>query len=213
MPPTRSGDSFVSRFEPPASNLYLIRHGETDWNVEGRLQGQRDIPINAKGRVQAQRNGEALAGILAAAGRDPSALDWVASPLSRARETMEILRAAMGLDPAGYRLDPRLVEISFGEWEGSTLPELKLRDPLGHAARKADKWGFVPPSGESYEMLSERIAPWLSGLAADTVCVAHGGITRVARGLLEGVPPAEIPILPIRQDRIYVWSGGRSDWA
>lgn len=198
---------------PPARTLCLIRHGETDWNVEGRLQGQRDIPINANGRVQAHRNGGALAAVLARAGLRPADLDWVASPLSRARETMEILRAAMGLDPAGYRLDPRLVEISFGEWEGSTLQELKLRDAAGHAARKADKWGFVPPGGESYEMLSQRIAPWLSGLATDTVCVAHGGITRVARGLLEDVPPAEIPVLPIRQDRIYVWTAGRSDWA
>lgn len=198
---------------PPGRRLWLIRHGETDWNVEGRLQGQRDIPINATGRAQARRNGTVLASLLAAGGRDAAGLDWVASPLSRARETMEILRVAIGLDPAGYRLDPRLLEISFGAWEGSTLPELKRSDPAGHAARKADKWGFVPPGGESYEMLSRRIAPWLAGLAADTVCVAHGGITRVTRGLLESIPPAEIPALPIRQDRIYVWTGDRAEWA
>jgi broad specificity phosphatase PhoE len=203
----------MGRMIAPGRRLWLIRHGETDWNVEGRLQGQRDIPINAIGRVQARRNGTVLAGLLAAAGRDPVELDWVASPLSRARETMEILRAAMGLDPVGYRLDPRLLEISFGAWEGSTLSELKRSDPAGHAARKADKWGFVPPGGESYEMLSRRIAPWLAGLATDTVCVAHGGITRVTRGLLEAIPSAEIPALPIRQDRIYVWTGDRAEWA
>lgn len=202
----------MSGFEAPTASLFLVRHGETDWNVEGRLQGQRDIPINATGRAQARRNGEALSAILADAGRDPGDFDWVASPLSRARETMEILRAAMGLDPAAYRVDPRLVEISFGAWEGSTLPEIKLRDAAGHAARKADKWEFVPPGGESYRMLSERTAPWLSGLAADTVCVAHGGITRVARGLLETIPSADIPVLPIRQDRIYLWDGTASRW-
>ena len=70
-------------------SIYFVRHGQTDWNAEKRLQGQTDIPINARGRAQARRNGRLLAGYLA----DPAALDYVASPLGRTRETMEILRA------------------------------------------------------------------------------------------------------------------------
>ena len=83
--------------------LIFVRHGETNWNVEGRLQGQRDIPLNDKGRGQAKRNGETILS------RVPgiAAYDFVASPLIRSRETMEIARLAMGLDPSAYRLDDR----------------------------------------------------------------------------------------------------------
>lgn len=192
--------------------LFLIRHGETDWNAEGRLQGQKDIPLNQKGRGQAARNGRTLAEHLASTGRSADDFDWVASPLTRARTTMEILRGEMGLVATDYRPDPKLVEISFGEWEGATMAEMRDIDPVGRAARKTDKWGFVPPGGESYEMLSARIRPWLFGLTRDTVCVAHGGITRVTRGMLEGLPSEEIPVAMIPQDQIYVWRDGKAEW-
>ena len=103
--------------------IYMIRHGQTAWNAEGRLQGQKDIPLNDTGRSQAAGNGHALKGIL---GDTVSDFDFVASPLGRTRETMEILRRAMGLPPLAYRTDPRLVEVSFGDWEGHTLAELKV---------------------------------------------------------------------------------------
>ena len=196
----------------PKPILLLIRHGETDWNVEGRLQGQRDIPINAKGRRQAARNGKALGDYLTSLGRSADQFDWTASPLSRARETMEIIRGEMDLDPAAYRPDALLKEISFGDWEGSTMHEMRQIDPVGRAERKKDKWRFLPPNGESYEMLSARIRPWLFGLERDTICVAHGGITRVTRGMLEDIPGHEIPIATIPQDRIYVWRDGRAEW-
>ncbi|MGH6644424.1 MAG: histidine phosphatase family protein, partial [Bradyrhizobium sp.] len=96
--------------------IVFIRHGETDWNAEGRFQGQQDIPLNTRGRGQARRNGL----ILKERMPEAAAFDFVASPLERTRQTMEIVRAAMGLDPAAYRIDPILKEITFGEWEGHT---------------------------------------------------------------------------------------------
>src|SRR6266571_381641 len=111
----------------PPPVLYYIRHGETDWNVEGRLQGQCDIPINANGRAQAYRCGEVLRDLFARDAINPASLDFVSSPLGRTRETMERLRAALQLDPASSRTDPRLAEISFGQWEGFTLAELGAR--------------------------------------------------------------------------------------
>lgn len=197
---------------PPTLTLVHIRHGETDWNAEGRLQGQQDIPLNATGRAQAARNGRALARFLADRGVDPDDLDWVASPLGRSRETMEIIRDTAGLDPADYRLDDRLREVTFGLWEGSTMPELKLSDPAGFAARRADKWGFVPPGGESYAMLSARIAKVVERIDHDTVMVAHGGVQRVLAGLLLGLPTVDVPALDVPQDRFCVFSGGAGDW-
>lgn len=197
---------------PLAATLIHIRHGQTDWNAEARLQGGRDIALNDLGRSQAARNGAALGAHLAAAGIDPASLDWVASPLSRARETMEIVRGAMGLDPAAYRLEPVLKEISFGRWEGFTIPELKVTDPEGVARRRADKWGFVPPEGESYRMLSDRVAGWLGTVRQDAVVVAHGGILRVLHGLLAGVPAADLPLMEVPQDQLCRFSAGGVDW-
>src|SRR5690606_32233692 len=79
-----------------APTIYLVRHGQTDWNAEYRLQGQADTDLNETGRAQAGRNGRRLAGLVA----DPAGFDFVSSPMRRTRETMERLRAAMGLDPA-----------------------------------------------------------------------------------------------------------------
>lgn len=184
--------------------LLFIRHGETDWNAEGRLQGQRDIPLNDKGRAQARRNGIAIAGEV----EEIAKYDFVASPLGRARETMEIIRASLGLDPDVYRLDERLMEISYGEWEGFTGDELKDRSPGLIAEREADKWAFLPPKGESYQRLAERVDLWANTLERPTLTVAHGGVGRVLRIRLLGLEPHEVMSGPFRQDRAFHWLDG-----
>jgi probable phosphoglycerate mutase len=125
---------------------------------------------------------------------------------------MELMRAAMGLTPTDYALDDRLKEFTFGDWEGFTLREIRARDPEGAAARSADKWGFVPPNGESYAMLSERVAGWLAGIDRPTVAVSHGGVARVLIGLLAGVAQVELPLLEITQGRVLVFEAGAHRW-
>ncbi|MFB2550875.1 histidine phosphatase family protein [Ensifer soli] len=191
--------------------IYLIRHGQTDWNAEGRLQGQKDIPLNDTGRAQATANGRALAKVL---GGRVDAFDFVSSPLGRTRETMERLRAAIGLDPAAYRLDARLKEVSFGDWEGNTLAEIEARAPDLVAAREASKWDFVPPgeTAESYEILSHRIRDWLDGVDRPTVCVCHGGVIRSMFKLSGHMASDEASVAPIPQDRILVSDNGALTW-
>ena len=121
----------------PAPVIYYIRHGETSWNAEGRLQGVQDIALNDLGRTQAAHAGNILAGLFARDGRDKSALSFVASPLIRARATMELVRGELKLPRDGYALDDRLREIGYGMWEGSTLPEMQLRDPDLYAKRRS----------------------------------------------------------------------------
>ena len=188
----------------PPPLLYYIRHGETDWNVQGRLQGQRDIPINASGRAQARRCGEILRDLLARDAINPGELDFVSSPLGRARETMELLRASAGLDPTAYRLDARLSEISFGRWEGFTMSELRRRWPDAVDQRERDKWGFAPPEAESYATMSVRIRDWYHTLTRDTVAVAHGGTLRGLVVQLGIAPAEEAPFLDIAQGMVYV---------
>jgi broad specificity phosphatase PhoE len=143
---------------------------------------------------------------------DIASFDFVASPLHRTRETMELARAAMGLDPSAYRLDARLMELTFGDWEGFTIEDLRAVEPALVEARETDKWGFVPPGGESYRMLSARIAGWLNTVVRPTVVVSHGGVGRVLIGLLTGIPPDDVVGLDFHQDRFLLWQDESVTW-
>ncbi|MCV0427723.1 MAG: histidine phosphatase family protein [Roseibium sp.] len=189
--------------------LIFIRHGQTDWNAEGRMQGQRDIPLNQVGEGQAVGNGERLKAFLDAQNIDPAELEFVSSPLGRTRATMELMRHAMGLEKASYRLEDQLKEITFGDWEGFTLEDLADEEQDRILQRRADKWGFVPPNGESYKMLAERIGTWLKTVNRPSVIVSHGGVYRVMRGLLEGLDTVSVPRLDVPQDKVFVWRGSR----
>ncbi len=162
----------------PRPVVYYIRHGETDWNVQWRLQGGRDIALNENGRRQAAHCGEILRDLLARDEAAPSALEYISSPLGRARITMELIRGALGLPADGYRIEQSITEISFGEWEGFTLDELAARDDEAVQRRTRDKWNFTPPGGESYGQVMDRVGRWYETLARDTVVVAHGGTAR-----------------------------------
>ena len=194
----------------PQPLLYFIRHGETDWNVEGRLQGQHDTPLNRVGLEQSSRCGDILRALLAREGRDPRRFDYVASPLTRARKTMELVRTELALDPAAYRVDARLAELSFGRWEGCTFAELKAREPdtLALAAREHDKWAFVPPGGESYADLLVRVRAWYATVAHDTVAVSHGGVARTLLVHFGIDPPAAAPVHGIEQGVVYQFAPG-----
>jgi broad specificity phosphatase PhoE len=188
--------------------LYFIRHGETDWNAEGRLQGQRDIPLNDLGRVQAEEAGVILKGLAV----DPGDLDWWVSPLGRTRETAERARTAIGLHPTYYRTDDRLRELTFGRWEGLTWKDVRKSDPGGAAVRERDKWRAVPPEGESYEMLTARVAGFLPELRRETVLVSHGGVARVLMTMIGGISPANAAGADIWQGRVLVFENGACRW-
>jgi probable phosphoglycerate mutase len=189
--------------------LYYVRHGETDFNAEARLQGRRDTLLNSRGKRQAVECGGLLRELIARDGRRAEDFDYVASPLRRARETMEVLRATLGLDPPGYALDDRLMEISYGEWEGLTLPEIDASMPGLLFERERDKWDFAPPGGESYRQLADRVGAWYAAMTRDTVVAAHGGGVRVLMALFNVLPPDEATHAQILQGVVYVFSDGR----
>jgi broad specificity phosphatase PhoE len=193
--------------------LIFVRHGETAYNAENRLQGQLDTSLNARGREQARAVGGTLRSLV---GSEIDQLEadqaFFASPLERARDTMEIARDAMGLPPSRYRLDPVLKEISFGAWEGLTWREIEARDPKGVSMRRKDKWDFVPPDAESYAMLAKRLGSWLDGLAGDALVVSHGGVARALMTLIAGVAPKRAVDAPIMQGRALCFENGECHW-
>lgn len=186
--------------------IYYIRHGLTDWNIEQRLQGRHDVPLNAAGCAQAACCAAILQDLFRREGRAPESFDYVSSPLLRARKTMEIVRATLGLTPGGYAVERRLAEIAFGEWEGLTYSEVMARDEHLIAERESDKWGFMPPGGESYAQVAVRIRGWYEGLERDTVVAAHGGTARALIAHLGLAPPQDATHHSIDQGVVYVFS-------
>ena len=189
----------------PVPTIYYLRHGETDWNRTGRLQGTLDIPLNDLGREQAVHAGRVLGGLIARDGRNTNTLPFVASPLGRARTTMELARAQLQLPPAEYALDERLREIGYGTWEGRTLAEAEAQDPDVYARRLEDKWTVGAPGGETYLDVQRRMQAWYDDLHTDTVAVAHGGTARALMVALGFETPQSAADLYVEQGVVYVF--------
>lgn len=195
----------TGKIRPP---FFMIRHGETDWNREKRYQGQVDIPLNDLGRKQAAENGR----LLAARRHDWPHWRFYASPLGRARDTMEILRGELGLDPQDYVVDDRLIEITFGDWERKRLEELEVEEPEEIARRNANKWEHVPPGGESYADAVIRVDAFLGELQEPAVIVCHGGILRATQFIVDHADGPAIADTSVPQDKIYEFDGAGSRW-
>jgi broad specificity phosphatase PhoE len=187
--------------------IYFIRHGETDWNVEGRLQGQTEQPLNQRGAYQATQAGETLGKLIGT--RD---IPFVSSPMLRTRQTMDGLRGALDVPINSYFIEPRLIELSFGRWEGLVWPDVIARDPALAAEREKDKWHFTPPGGESYATLAERIMPWAEALSGPVVAVSHGGVARALMHRLCGIDPVRAAVAEIQQGKVLLFEAGRYRW-
>lgn len=186
-----------------ASLFFFIRHGETDWNAERRLQGGRDIPLNDRGRRQAAQCGRTLRDLIADRGKAPADFAFISSPLSRASETMEIVRAALGLPAEGYAVEPCLSELSFGRWEGMTYQDIGAADYPALVVRERDKWNFKAPGGESYADLLARVRLWHAAVTGDIIVTAHGGVARVLMVLFGVRTPEEAPRGDVEQGVVY----------
>jgi probable phosphoglycerate mutase len=189
--------------------LYFARHGETDFNAAHRLQGQYQTSLNELGRRQAATVGQLLRELFVQKQRQANDSHYVSSPLNRARETMEIVRGVLGLDPYAYATDDRLMEISYGAWEGLTLPEVEAHEPGVLARREHRKWSFTPPGGESYRQVAKRVAEWYASLTRDTVVIAHGGVGRSLMANFHLMPEEEATHAEIAQGVVYVFSADK----
>lgn len=164
------------------NTLYVLRHGECEHNLEGRIAGQNDSPLTARGRDQATANGVLLKRLVP----DLSPLKFFASSLHRACETMELAREAAGLPAAGYVADRRLMEVDCGENTWRTWPEIEKRaekDPIWHS----DRWRYAHPGGESLVDLEQRAEAFLKPLQGNAVLVTHAGVVRMIRKLVLGL--------------------------
>jgi broad specificity phosphatase PhoE len=183
--------------------IYLVRHGQTTFNAEGRLQGHVDSPLTELGHDQARQAGAALTRLT------DGGAGWriISSPLGRAQDTAEAIRRALGA-PA-VETDDRLIELSWGDWDGRLRADLKAHHP---EAFGETGWAFTAPIGESFEAARARLAGWLADLAPEPerriIAVSHGVSGRILRGVYADLPRAETLAQAVPQDATFRLSGG-----
>jgi broad specificity phosphatase PhoE len=186
--------------------IFLVRHGETVSNMEGRYHGRLDSPLTERGVAQARAIGRRLR-----LSPDASRAAIVSSPQRRARCTAEFIRECLGESALQVQLDERLCEVSIGRWEGLCEAEITAVAPGTFEGAGRHEWCFSAPGGETYEVFEGRITQWLAE-RSDQACrivVTHGIVARVLRGLYAGLPRSDALSLPIPQDRIYRLADGR----
>jgi probable phosphoglycerate mutase len=180
--------------------IYLVRHGQTAFNVEGRWQGHADSPLTRLGERQARAVGRGLRPLV-----EGRAYRIVASPLGRAQATAGLI--AEQLDYAGpIALEPRLMELGLGQWEAMTGEDIDFVYPGMRDGASAFDWFFKAPGGERHAEFSGRIADWLAEQAegdAIVITVSHGVTSRVLRGLYAGADPVEALKGSVPQDAFF----------
>ena len=164
--------------------FYFLRHGETEWNVEGRFCGRTDVPLSEAGQRQARLLAERVKPLVVEA--------LYSSPLRRARQTAALIGEAIGREPV---VDARLTELNYGTWEGFTLADIERAGPAVYHGWYRDPGSLAPPQGESGVQLIERVMPFLKEAAqkhprGNVMVVCHKTVCRLLACHFMGIPLA-----------------------
>jgi broad specificity phosphatase PhoE len=186
--------------------IIFIRHGETDWNKQGLIQGSIDTELNDHGRAQAQ----AVAQALLLKREELFGFEFVVSPQKRAQDTMGYIASALGVAKPSIKTDARVRELGFGVWENHPFWELKASPIFPADAERRYVWR--PEGGESYQDGVARVDDWLSGIQQPTLVVAHGAVGRCIMGRVAGLPPEKIVTLKTPQGCYCYLHDGRIEW-
>lgn len=181
--------------------ILVLRHGETEWNSQGRLQGEQDSPLTEVGEQQAARQQAILAQL------GPERYVWRSSPQGRAWKTARI--ALQGADVEIVQ-DPRLREVEMGRWSGCRRDDL-MRDNPGLFEQDGLGWYDLAPDGEGLAALAERCQAVLSDLSVPTGLITHGITSRVLRCLAQGLPWEALDQVGGGQGVVYRIRDGQSE--
>ena len=186
--------------------IYLVRHGQTVFNAEGRYQGASDSPLTSRGEDQASCVGAVLRTLIA----ERATVTVWSSPLGRALQTAAIVRRELHLNTK-LVIDARLREVSLGSWDGLTMVDIENLYPGACDGTTAYDWYFRSPDGESESEVEDRLTSWLTEVASLTGChvvVSHGLVGRLLRGLYASLPRSEALMLDIPQDAVFRLNAG-----
>ena len=188
----------------PGLPIVFIRHGETDWNKQGLIQGSIDTDLNATGHAQAK----ALADALSVHAAEWAGYEIIVSPQRRARQTADYVLAA--LSRSDWASEARVRELGFGVWEGKPFWELK--DSPVYPADPEGRFFWRPEGGESYEDGVSRVNDWRTTLTRPTLVISHGAVGRCLMGAVAGLGPGDIVALPTPQGAYCRLQQGTIQW-
>jgi len=180
------------------TDIFLLRHGETEWNAQGRFQGQLDSPLTVRGREQAGQLGRILLQTFANRRVPP----FHVSPLGRTQDTAAIVSRYMN-GPDMTFAEPRLQEVSTGVWDGLTHEEIEAGWPGALDGTDHYDWYFRSPDGETLEAALKRVRLWLGELDGSVIAISHGLLGRLVRGAWLGLHAKEMLCLPVPQDVVW----------
>jgi len=177
--------------------LFLIRHGQTEWNVQKRMQGRLDSPLTAKGRAQADANGRVL--------KHSAQVDaLVVSPSGRTRETAYIVNSYLRV-PVSY--EQALMERDCGDWSGLTIDEIAANYPQAWRSRETEPYHHRPPGGENFEDMIARVRDFLDSLFQgnheQVALVTHSALSRAILTHFLGITPVQLARLRHPNDLVY----------
>lgn len=184
--------------------FYVVRHGETEHNVEMRWTGRDDSHLTQRGRDDARKSGLTLKELV----EDLARVDFISSPLHRACVSMEIMRGAAGLEPTRYRMDRRLMENDCGAWSSLSIHEIRARHADHHARRLDDEWNWSAPGGQSQAAQFIEVGEFLETLERDSVLVCHGLTIRLIRAHLLALTPEQALTPDLHNNGILRFSQG-----
>ena len=178
--------------------IYLVRHGETVWNREGRYQGAMNSTLTPLGRSQAASIGKTLATTI---GRQLHPLMTHVSPLGRAQETAAIISQFI---PLTMSSEPQIAEISFGSWDGKSIREIERDCQILADENHQHNWLFRSPDGETFESARDRIEAWLQGLTEPALVVTHALTSKLIRGIRRELNRDDTLQLDSPQDGFFI---------
>ena len=171
--------------------LALMRHGHTQWNLEGKIQGRTDVPLTAEATQQ-------LGGLELPAEWQGAAV--VSSPLLRAHQTAQLITSDT------VQVEPALTAMNWGDWEGKHGVQLADDPNSGWRHLEDWSWSYRPPAGESPEDVRDRVLPWVKQLRNDTVAICHMGVMRVLLALAHDWHFSGPPPFAVKRNRLFVLS-------
>jgi broad specificity phosphatase PhoE len=181
--------------------IYLLRHGETEYNTQGRYQGELDSPLTEAGIHQVQQNALMLKSLIG----DPNEWKIVSSPLGRAMQSTEIICETIGFDLKNVKKDDRLTEVAVGQWAGLTTKEIESSWPNLFHNTDVYNWYFNAPHGEAYDSVVSRLSAWLEDIQhiPKVIAISHGLTGRILRGVYADLKKEDALKLEVSQDVFF----------
>ena len=185
--------------------IYLVRHGQTIWNIEGKRQGSLDSPLTLEGIDQAKQ----VATTLCKSIKNIHSFKFFSSPLPRCKQFTSLICEHLSYPFGLVNFSENIAECNFGEWEGLSEAEAKQSYPNVYKKRQTEKWKHIISGGESYENFYNRVKDFLLQVETQNcVVVAHEGTSKMVRGIIEQKSYDEILKSKHKQPDVYKIIGG-----